>query len=282
MIAIDNINALREEITRRRKCGEVVVFVPTMGNLHQGHLALIRLAKQYAGTVLVSLYVNPLQFGPNEDFSTYPRSLDRDCEALTEMEVDILFRPDDATMYPRGMDDQTKVEVPRLGEILEGVTRPSFFRGVTTVVNRLFNIANADIAVFGKKDYQQLTIIKRMVADLAIPIEIVGAETIRDTDGLALSSRNSYLTAAERKIAPTLYQSLCAAVDRLRSGHRDYSMMEAKARGDLTAGGIKPDYICIRRQGDLGVPQESDSALVVLGAGYVGKTRLIDNVEVDL
>lgn len=283
MVILNSIEVLRVEITSRRNHGQVIVFVPTMGNLHQGHLSLIRKAKQYGGTVLVSLYVNPLQFGPNEDFATYPRTLERDRAALTDMQVDVLFCPDDATMYPRGMDDQTKVEVPLLGEVLEGATRPVFFRGVTTVVNRLFNIANADIAVFGKKDYQQLTIIKRMVADLAMPIEIVGAETVRDRDGLALSSRNSYLTAAERETAPALYRCLSAAADGLVSGRRDYSRVEAEARDELAAGGIDPDYVSIRRQRDLAVPQaEDDPDLVVLGAGYVGKTRLIDNVEVSM
>ena len=189
MVIVEDIEGVRAEVLSRRSLGQLITFVPTMGNLHRGHVALIRHAKEYGGSVLVSLYVNPLQFGANEDFSTYPRTLETDKKVLMEENVDILFLPNDHIMYPNGTADQTKVEVPHLGEILEGVTRPHFFSGVTTVVNRLFNIAQADIAIFGKKDYQQWIVIKRMVYDLAIPLDIVGVETVRERDGLALSSR---------------------------------------------------------------------------------------------
>ena len=184
-------------------------------------------------------------------------------------------------MYPRGTEDQTKVEVPHLGETLEGVTRPHFFRGVATVVNRLFNIVQADIAVFGKKDYQQWVVIKRMVHDLAMPIEIVGVDTVREQDGLALSSRNNYLTADQRRIAPLLYRSLLGAVEKLKSGERDYEGIEQAALEDIQNGGLRPDYVAVRRQQDLTVPGETESAWVILGAAYVGTTRLIDNVEVE-
>ena len=282
MVIVEDIEGIRAEVFSRRSRGQSISFVPTMGNLHQGHLSLIRHAKQYGGAVLVSLYVNPLQFGVNEDFSTYPRTLDTDKAVLVEEEVDILFLPDDRTMYPRGTEDQTKVEVPNLGEILEGVTRPHFFRGVTTVVNRLFNIVQADIAVFGKKDYQQWIVIKRMVDDLAMPIEIIGVDTVREQDGLALSSRNSYLTVEQRRVAPMLYKSLVGAADRLRSGKRDYDRVEQAALENIQSGGLRSDYVSVRRQQDLMVPDETDTAWVILGAAYVGSTRLIDNVEVNV
>ena len=282
MVIVEDIEGVRAEVSSRRSQGKLIIFVPTMGNLHQGHVALIRHAKQYGGTVLVSLYVNPLQFGVNEDFSTYPRTLETDKAVLVEEKADILFLPDDHTMYPRGIEDQTKVEVPHLGEILEGVTRPHFFRGVTTVVNRLFNIVQADIAVFGKKDYQQWIVIKRMVNDLAMPIEIVGVDTVREQDGLALSSRNNYLTAEQRRKAPMLYKGLLGAAEKLRSGERDYERIEQAAFEDIQSGGLRPDYIGVRRRQDLIAPDETDNAWVVLGAAYVGETRLIDNIEVNV
>ena len=282
MVIVEDIAGVRAEVSSRRSQGQLITFVPTMGNLHQGHVSLIRYAKQYGGVVLVSLYVNPLQFGVNEDFSTYPRTLETDKAILIEENVDILFLPEDRTMYPRGAEDQTKVEVPHLGETLEGVTRPNFFRGVATVVNRLFNIVQADIAVFGKKDYQQWIVIKRMVDDLAMPVEIVGVDTVREHDGLALSSRNSYLTAEQRQMAPVLYKSLLGAAGKLKSGERDYEQIEQMALEDIQSGGLRPDYVAVRRQQDLTVPGETDSAWVILGAAYVGTTRLIDNVEVNV
>lgn len=282
MVVIESVKGIREEVRSRRNLGQVITFVPTMGNLHRGHTALIRTAKQYGGTVLVSLYVNPLQFGANEDFSTYPRTLETDKLVLLEEQVDVLFLPDDHTIYPHGVDGQTKVEVPHLGKILEGVTRPDFFRGVTTVVNRLFNIVLADIAIFGKKDYQQWIVIKRMVDDLAMPIEIIGVETVRDQDGLALSSRNSYLTAEQRRVAPTLYRALRHAADSLNSGEREYARIERRAFDELRHSGLKPDYISVRSRQDLTLPDKNEKAWVVLGAAYVGATRLIDNIEVGL
>lgn len=283
MIVADSIDAVRDAVRSRRARGDAVAFVPTMGNLHGGHLALIARARRLGGTLVASLYVNPLQFGANEDYATYPRTLDDDMAALRAGRVDILFMPGDKTMYPRGVEEQTKVEVPKLGEILEGQTRPVFFRGVTTVVNRLFNIVQPDVAVFGKKDYQQLIIIQRMVDDLAMPVEIVGVDTVREPDGLALSSRNSYLDAGERKIAPTLYGVLRNAADGLRRGGGDgRQSVEGLAAKQLETGGIRPDYVSVRRRRDLMVPDAADRALVILAAGYVGRTRLIDNIEVDV
>lgn len=280
MIIVNSIKGVRDQIKLYRSRTQTVAFVPTMGNLHRGHIALLRKAKQYNGVVVVSLFVNPLQFGENEDFASYPRTPERDQAILRQEGVDMLFLPGEETMYPHGLEHQTRVEVPGLGEILEGVTRPHFFAGVTTAVNRLFHIVPADIALFGKKDYQQWVVIKRMVEDLAMPIEVVGVDTVRENDGLALSSRNSYLTRAQRQIAPTLHLRLQGAASRLRSGERDYAYIEKTATDELADGGLDPDYISVRRPQDLMVPDENETDWIVLGAAYVGATRLIDNVEV--
>ena len=280
MIEVKNIRDVREQVQTYRRSGQTLTFVPTMGNLHPGHVALIRKAKERGGPLVVSLYVNPLQFGESEDFTTYPRTLERDRSLLEAESVDLLFLPDERTMYPHGLKQQTKVEVPNMGDILEGVTRPHFFKGVATVVCRLFNIVQADVAFFGKKDYQQWVVIRRMVEDLAVPIEIVGVETVREEDGLALSSRNSYLTTIERRIAPLLYQALQGAADRLKGGQRDYARIEQDAAEELTNGGMEPDYISIRHRENLTVPNQEEAEWVILGAAYLGKTRLIDNVEV--
>ena len=282
MIVVDNIKGVRDLVASHRAQGRTIAFVPTMGNLHAGHLALIAAARELGDTVLVSLYVNPLQFGVGEDLATYPRTLEEDGAVLREQQVDALFMPNDKTMYPRGLEHQTKVTVPDLGAILEGETRPVFFEGVTTVVARLFNIVAPDIAAFGKKDYQQMVVIKRMVDDLAMPIDIIGVETVRDDDGLALSSRNNYLTEKQRSIAPGLYQALEAGRQRVLSGEKDYPRIEEGVRDQLSAAGIKSDYVALRRQSDLAVAGAQDRALVILGAGYVGSTRLIDNIELEL
>lgn len=280
VLIVDDIEGVREQVRALRNLDQLIAYVPTMGNLHRGHVALIRKAKACSGPVVVSLFVNPLQFGANEDFSTYPRTFERDHAILMEEGVDLLFCPDEKVMYPFGLEHQTKVEVPFVGGILEGVTRPHFFRGVATVVNRLFNIVQADVAVFGKKDYQQWVVIKRMVEDLAIPVEIVGVDTVREEDGLALSSRNSYLSDEQRRKAPLLYRVLQRASDGLSSGQRNYVHIEQAAVRQLAAGGLEPDYISVRRRQDLKTPDENDTSWVVLGAAYLGKTRLIDNIEV--
>lgn len=255
-----------------------VGFVPTMGNLHAGHLALVEHARRRAGAVIASIYVNPLQFGENEDFSSYPRTLDEDRAALARQGVAALFVPDEATMYPRGAAKQTRVVVPELGNILDGEFRPGHFEGVTTVVARLLNIVGPDVAVFGRKDYQQLAIIRRMVEDLAMDVEIDGVETTRADDGLALSSRNQYLTDAERAVAPGLYRVLEDCAQQIRAG-ADIDGTCRRGMEQLAEMGFRPDYLEVRRQSDLLRPASGDSELVVLAAAQLGRARLIDNLE---
>jgi len=257
--------------------GQRPAFVPTMGNLHEGHLALLRLAREQGGPVVASIFVNRLQFSPHEDFDSYPRSFDRDCELLREMGCDVLFAPDERALYPE--PQCFTVHPPaELSDVLEGHFRPGFFTGVCTVVTKLFNIVQPRVAVFGKKDYQQLMIVRRMVQQMALPIEIVGGDTGRAADGLALSSRNVYLSAQERTAAVALPQALQAAAHTLRQGRTDWHQIESQALSTLTGQGLQPDYVAIRRQVDLGLPQPGD-ALVVLAAARIGQTRLIDNLE---
>jgi pantoate--beta-alanine ligase len=252
-------------------------FVPTMGNLHEGHLQLLRRASGLGGPVVASLFVNRLQFGPNEDFDSYPRTFDSDCALLRDVGCDILFAPDEATLYP---EPQTFTVQPpaALADMLEGQFRPGFFTGVCTVVAKLFNIVQPRLAVFGKKDYQQLMVVRRMVAQLALPVTIIGEETRRAADGLALSSRNGYLGAQERAAAVALPRTLQGVAAALREGATDWPALEAQAMSSLQAQDWQVDYIAIRRQADLGLPQAGD-ALVVLGAARIGRTRLIDNLE---
>ena len=252
-------------------------FVPTMGNLHEGHLALLKRAGDGGGPVLASIFVNRLQFGPNEDFDSYPRSFDRDCALLREAGCDIVFAPDETTLYPEPQG--FTVQPPAaLADVLEGQFRPGFFTGVCTVVSKLFNIVQPRLAVFGKKDYQQLMIVRRMVAQMALPIQIIGEDTRRAADGLALSSRNGYLSSPERAAAVALPRTLQAVAAALRDGLSDWPALEAQAMASLKSLGWQPDYIAIRRQADLG-PAQAGAALVVLGAARIGRTRLIDNVE---
>ena len=253
-------------------------FVPTMGNLHEGHLSLVRLARERGGPVVASIFVNRLQFAPHEDFDTYPRTLERDCELLRATGCNLVFAPSEAELYPE--PQSFTVQPPgELADILEGHFRPGFFTGVCTVVTKLFNCVQPRVAVFGKKDYQQLMVIRRMTRQLALPIEIVAGETSRAEDGLALSSRNGYLDAAQRAEAVALARELQGVVAELRRGRRDWSALEAAAMDALAGRGWKVDYVAIRRQADLGGPADGE-ALVVLGAARIGSTRLIDNVEV--
>lgn len=282
MIVVRNIDSLRTAVRSRRTNSQMVAFVPTMGNLHPGHLDLVRVAAERAPVVVVSIYVNPLQFSPNEDLENYPRTFSADQSELQNYATDILFIPDDKSMYPRGLESQTKVEVPGLSETLCGEFRPGHFGGVVTVVNRLFNIVQPDIAVFGKKDYQQLMIIRRMVSDLAMPVDVIGVDTVRDHDGLALSSRNRYLTEEQRKIAPGLYRVLCEARNVLQDSQVDKLAVEVDGYQKLVSMGFFPDYFSIRRQGDLATPGPRDTALVILTAARLGNARLIDNVEIEL
>ena len=280
MIVVETIPELRREIAALRRQGKRIVFVPTMGNLHAGHLKLVQVAREHADAVVASIYVNPLQFGPKEDLAAYPHTPGEDKKALAAEKTDLLFMPTDAEIYPRGLDVMTKVEVPALGDILCGQFRPGHFRGVTTVVNRLFNLVQPDVAVFGKKDYQQLLLIKLMVTDLGMPIEIVGVDTVREADGLAMSSRNKYLSTVERETAARLYAGLCGLRDRLIKERKVVAGMETDALRELETAGFRPDYVSIRRAVDLGEPGPQDRQLVILAAAWLGRTRLIDNVEV--
>ncbi len=259
-----------------------LAFVPTMGNLHEGHLALVRRARELADRVAVSIFVNPLQFDRREDLEAYPRTLEVDAALLEREGVALLFAPDADLIYPEGMERHTRVEVPVVTEGLCGAARPGHFTGVATIVCKLFNLVQPDIAVFGKKDYQQLLVIRKMVSDLAMPVEIVGVETVREADGLAMSSRNGYLTAEERQRAPALYRTLQETVAALRAGRRDYRVLEEAGASRLEEAGMRPDYFEIRRAADLGRPSGDEQALVILAAAFLGKARLIDNLEVFL
>jgi pantoate--beta-alanine ligase len=254
------------------------VFVPTMGNLHDGHIQLINFARPRAACVVVSIFVNRLQFGPREDFDRYPRTFDADCTRLERVGVNVVFAPDEKEIYPR---PQTYlVEPSDLQNILEGAFRPGHFRGVATVVLKLFNMVAPRSAIFGKKDYQQYVVLRDMVLQLALPIEIIPAETVRAPDGLALSSRNSYLTKEERAKAPFLYQTLCKLRDDIVSGTTDFRRLETDALIRLENHGWQPSYVAVRRQQDLRIPQAADRLLVVLAAGRLGAVRLIDSLEI--
>jgi len=259
-----------------------VAFVPTMGNLHQGHLQLMRIAREHGDAVVASIFVNRLQFGPDEDFDRYPRTFEPDCDALRREGVDVLFAPQDQEMYPT--PQVYRVIPPPLAEELEGASRPGFFHGVCTVVLKLFNLVRPDIAVFGKKDRQQLKIVRGMVQQFNLPIRVVPAETVRAEDGLALASRNSYLSPQERLEAPRLYRMLSWVADQILAGRHDYANLEAAARADLSRHGWKVDYIAIRHGLALRVPHpegyDHPNLLIVLGAAMLGTTRLIDNVDV--
>jgi pantoate--beta-alanine ligase len=253
-------------------------LVPTMGNLHQGHLSLVQIAREHGDTVVASIFVNQLQFAPNEDFAKYPRTFERDCELLREVGCDIVFAPTPEEMYPEPQD--CKVHPPaELAGVLEGQSRPGFFVGVATIVLKLFNIVQPRVAVFGKKDYQQLLVIKNMVRQFALPVQIVAAETVREPSGLALSSRNGYLRDDQRVEAVQLYRILCGAVAELKSGKSNREDIERAATESLRVRGWQPDYVAIRRRQDLRIPGNRDE-LVILGAARLGETRLIDNIEI--
>jgi pantoate--beta-alanine ligase len=280
METVTTISAVRERVHAWRSAGQRVVFVPTMGNLHAGHVSLIEAARRHGERFVASIFVNPMQFGPNEDFAHYPRTPRDDEQMLAAAGCDLMFMPDVAEIYPHGSERATRVEVPGLSRILEGEFRPGHMEGVSTVVAKLFHIVEPDVAIFGEKDFQQLTVIRRMVAELCMRVEIVGAPTLRDTDGLALSSRNQYLTAAERKLAPAIHATLEAAAARVRGGDVDFASIERFGYGALEAAGLRPDYFSVRRADDLGAPGPGTRALVVLAAARLGRARLIDNVQV--
>lgn len=279
MKTIEALEDLREQVRTWRGAGERVAFVPTMGNLHAGHLTLIAEARARAPQVVASIFVNPMQFGPAEDLDAYPRTLARDRELLEAAGCDLLFAPDVATVYRRGSEAQTRVEVPGLSDVLCGESRPGHFRGVATVVCKLFNMVQPDIALFGEKDFQQLLVIRRMVEDLAMPVEIVGVPTVRETDGLAMSSRNGYLSPSERARAPALRRVLTAARQSLLDGNAAASV-EREAEDALREAGLVPDYVQVRATHDLRPATETDRDLVILAAAYLGRARLIDNLRV--
>src|SRR5512144_164979 len=251
MQTVHRIAELRALLAERRQAGERIALVPTMGNLHRGHIHLVEVAKTLADYSVATIFVNPMQFGPKEDFNSYPRTLEEDSRQLTAVGLDLLFAPPVAEAYPNGLDNLTRVEVPELSNILCGASRPVHFAGVATVVSKLFNMVQPDVALFGEKDWQQLLVIRRLTADLNFPVEIVGVPTVREADGLAMSSRNSYLSAIERIVAPTLYATLQAATARLQAGERDYATIQRDACTMLEQSGFRPDYFEIRRAHDL-------------------------------
>ena len=274
MQVVHSIKELRAALAGRNGVG----FVPTMGNLHEGHLALVRKAKASTnGPIVTSIFVNRLQFAPHEDFDLYPRTLARDCELLAPAGCDLVFAPSEAELYPEPQGFKV-MPPPELSDILEGHYRPGFFIGVATVVHKLFNIVQPSVAVFGKKDYQQLMVLRRMVAQMALPVEIVGLDTLRSAEGLALSSRNGYLSDAEREEALRLSRTLRQMIAAWQGGQRDADLLESVAKQRLEDHGWTPDYVCLRRQRDLGAPAEGEP-LVALAAARLGKTRLIDNIE---
>ena len=273
---------LRQEIVDFRRAGERIALVPTMGNLHLGHLQLVSEARRLADRVVATVFVNPAQFGPGEDYASYPRTPEADIASLAQAGADVVFIPEVDEVYPRGVGVQTSVEVPGLSNELCGAFRPGHFRGVATVVLKLFNMVTPDVAVFGEKDYQQLTVIHHMVMDLNLPIAIHGVATVRESDGLAMSSRNSYLSLDERSRAAGLFSVLRASAKALREGARPVSEIEAQATSTLKTQGFSVDYVSVRRASDLALPGPSDdaNALLVLAAARLGKTRLIDNLRV--
>lgn len=281
MERFQKISPLQEHLASFRRAGERIAFVPTMGNLHEGHLKLVEEARQRAERTVVSIFVNPIQFAPGEDYDRYPRTEEEDCRKLEPSGVDVVFLPSVEEMYPGGQEEIAFVEVPRLSEILCGAFRPGHFRGVTTVVAKLFNIVQPDIAIFGRKDFQQLRIIQKMVRDLNFPIEIVEVETVREPDGLAMSSRNRYLCPRERQVAPKLYESLLEARAAIEAGERDFKAIRKRQLERLRKYGFRPEYFEIRRADDLSEPKPSDRPLVILVAAHLGSARLIDNLMVE-
>ncbi len=275
------IQGLRESLIQARQKGLRIGFVPTMGNLHQAHIELIKRAQQTSDIVVCSIFVNGLQFGLNEDWDKYPRTFDADCAKLRDAGCDMLFHPDDNEMYPNGLDSQTRVICSTMTDVLCGASRPGHFEGVTTVVTKLFNIVQPDEAVFGIKDYQQLAVIRRMVEDLCVPIEIIEAEIHREPDGLAMSSRNGYITAEERPKANQLHASLNWIAEQIKSGKRDFLALEAEAKRQIEAAGFKMDYITVCNSKTLEMAAVDDKQITVLGAMFTESARLIDNVSLN-
>ncbi|EFB1486431.1 TPA: pantoate--beta-alanine ligase [Escherichia coli] len=282
MLIIETLPLLRQQIRRLRMEGKRVALVPTMGNLHDGHMKLVDEAKARADVVVVSIFVNPMQFDRPEDLARYPRTLQEDCEKLNKRKVDLVFAPSVKEIYPNGTETHTYVDVPGLSTMLEGASRPGHFRGVSTIVSKLFNLVQPDIACFGEKDFQQLVLIRKMVADMGFDIEIVGVPIMRAKDGLALSSRNGYLTAEQRKIAPGLYKVLSSIADKLQAGERDLDEIITIAGQELNEKGFRADDIQIRDADTLLEVSETSKRAVILVAAWLGDARLIDNKMVEL
>lgn len=277
-----DIVSLRDQLKSARRDGRRVAFVPTMGNLHEGHLTLVRKAREHADLVVVSIFVNPMQFERTDDLNNYPRTLEDDLSKLNGEAVDFVFTPTPEIMYPEGLDKQTFVDVPGLSHMLEGASRPGHFRGVSTIVTKLFNIVQPDVACFGEKDYQQLAVIQKMVLDLAMDIDVIGVPTVRELDGLAMSSRNTRLTLSERQRAPVLARTMRWVGSQLRGGRQDYTSLIEDAQDQLRAADLEPDDIFIRDANTLQLPNEDSTHLIVLMAAYLGQVRLIDNIMVEL
>ena len=282
MLIIETLPLLRQQIRRLRMEGKRVALVPTMGNLHDGHMKLVDEAKARADVVVVSIFVNPMQFDRPEDLVRYPRTLQEDCEKLNKRKVDLVFAPSVKEIYPNGTETHTYVDVPGLSTMLEGASRPGHFRGVSTIVSKLFNLVQPDIACFGEKDFQQLALIRKMVADMGFDIEIIGVPIMRAKDGLALSSRNGYLTAEQRKIAPGLYKVLSSIADKLQAGERDLDEIITIAGQELNEKGFRADDIQIRDADTLLEISENSKRAVILVAAWLGDARLIDNKIVEL
>ncbi|KFC07642.1 pantoate--beta-alanine ligase [Trabulsiella guamensis ATCC 49490] len=282
MVIIETLPLLRQHIRRLRLEGKRIALVPTMGNLHDGHMKLVDEAKARADVVVVSIFVNPMQFDRPEDLVRYPRTLQEDSEKLNKRKVDLIFAPAPADIYPQGTDTQTYVDVPGLSTMLEGASRPGHFRGVSTIVSKLFNLVQPDVACFGEKDFQQLALIRKMVADMGYDIEIIGVPIVRAKDGLALSSRNGYLTASERKIAPGLSQVMNSIAKKLQAGERDFDEMIALGEQELNEKGFRSDEVQIRDADTLLELTETSKRAVILVAAWLGQARLIDNKVVEL
>lgn len=282
MNTVNSVQALRAAVAQARKDGKRIAFVPTMGNLHSGHTTLVSRAAEHAEFVVASIFVNPLQFGANEDLASYPRTLTADQEKLQQSGCHLLFTPGVDEMYPNGMSEQTRVSVPLVSEGLCGASRPGHFEGVATVVSKLFNMVQPDVAVFGEKDFQQLAVIRAMVRDLNMPIQIIGEPTVRAADGLALSSRNGYLSDEQRATAPVLYRVLETIADALRSGDHDFARLLDAGTRTLESAGFRVDYLEIREASSLRPATAENRDLVVIVAALLGKTRLIDNLHLSV
>jgi len=277
-----SVEELRAEIAAWRRAGESISFVPTMGNLHDGHIALLHKARELATRSVVSIFVNPIQFGRGEDYAKYPSTLEADKQKLSAAGLDLLFAPNLDQLYPGGIEEDTRVTVPGLSSILCGQFRPGHFSGVATVVTKLLLNVQPDVALFGEKDYQQVLVIKQMVHDLLMPVQIIGQPIVRESDGLAMSSRNAYLNARERELAPQIYQAMIRAREKLLPQTLSLIAIETAGMAELAAVGFRPEYFSIRRAQDLGLPQPGDTRLQLLVAAWLGPARLIDNLRIEL